>query len=143
MHAARCCHCLSTSACDVLAHAISKLMMVQVFRIKRYTPDFTTAIDHFAIHPGGKAVIDNVAKALSLRPEHSEPMRAAFERYGNTSSASTFYAWSYIETHQGVQKGDRLWQLAFGSGFKCNSAIWRARKFINTQHDAWHDKPSC
>lgn len=53
-------------------------------------PDFKTAIDHFAIHPGGKAVIDTVEKALSLRPQQSQPCRAAFERYGNTSSSSTW-----------------------------------------------------
>ena len=34
------------------------------------------------------------------------------------------YAWSYIETFQGVKKGDRVWQLGFGSGFKCCSAVW-------------------
>ena len=65
---------------------------VQVFKAKvgAYTPDFTTAIQHFAIHPGGKAVIDTVEKALSLRPEQSQPCRAAFESKGNTSSSSTW-----------------------------------------------------
>lgn len=27
--------------------------------------------------------------------------------------------------HRKVKKGDKIWQLGFGSGFKCNSAIWR------------------
>ncbi|KAK9814016.1 hypothetical protein WJX73_009276 [Symbiochloris irregularis] len=109
----------------------------------RYVPDFKTAVEHFAIHPGGKAVIDVVEKALSLQPRHALPNRAAFERFGNTSSSSTWYAWSHIETFGGVKRGDRLWQLAFGSGFKCNSAIWRALKPNNDQHDAWTGTPSC
>ena len=64
----------------------------QVFkgRIAEYVPDFKTTISHFAIHPGGKAVIDTVEKALGLRPDHSQPNRAAYERYGNTSSSSTW-----------------------------------------------------
>ena len=38
---------------------------------------------------------------------------------------------------QGVKRGDRVWQLAFGSGFKCQSAVWRARRAVNTQHEAF------
>ena len=28
-------------------------------------------------------------------------------------------------------------QVGFGSGFKCNSAVWKALRTINSQHDAW------
>ena len=42
---------------------------------------------------------------------------------------------------QGVKRGDRVWQIAFGSGFKCNSAVWRARRAISTKHEAWLDRP--
>ena len=52
------------------------------------------------------------------------------------------YAWSYVETFQGVKKGDRVWQLAFGSGFKCCSAVWVACKRNNEKHDAWTDTES-
>ena len=34
-------------------------------QIKPYTPDFTTAFDHFCIHPGGKAVIAEVRRAAA------------------------------------------------------------------------------
>ena len=43
---------------------------------------------------------------------------------------------------QGVKRGDRVWQLAFGSGFKCQSAVWRARRAVNTQHEAFLDEAS-
>jgi hypothetical protein len=30
-----------------------------------------------------------------------------------------------------------VWQLGFGSGFKCNSAVWVARRRIRNMHPAW------
>lgn len=37
-----------------------------------------------------------------------------------------------------MQRGERVWQVAFGSGFKCNSAVWRAlRPVHDTTHAAW------
>ncbi len=47
------------------------------------------------------------------------------------------YVLANIETLRGVRRGDRVWQIAFGSGFKCNSAVWRAMHRVNTQHPAW------
>lgn len=47
------------------------------------------------------------------------------------------YVLANIETKGGVRRGDRVWQIAFGSGFKCNSAIWRALRHVNTQHAVW------
>jgi 3-ketoacyl-CoA synthase len=29
--------------------------------------------------------------------------------------------------------------MGFGSGFKCNSAVWRARRRIKNMHQAWDD----
>ena len=51
------------------------------------------------------------------------------------------YVLACIETKQGVKRGDRVWQIAFGSGFKCNSAVWRAMRNVNTRHEAWLDLP--
>ena len=64
--------------------------------LKPYVPDFTTAFEHFCIHPGGKAVINEVGKSLKLRPEQTLPMLVPFERYGNTSSSSTWYATQHL-----------------------------------------------
>jgi 3-ketoacyl-CoA synthase len=47
------------------------------------------------------------------------------------------YVLACIETQRGVRWGDRVWQLAFGSGFKANSAIWRARRSNKKQHAAF------
>jgi 3-ketoacyl-CoA synthase len=44
---------------------------------------------------------------------------------------------AYIETFQGLAAGDKVLQLAFGSGFKCNSLVWTANRSFKFQHPAW------
>jgi len=95
--------------------------------MKVYVPDFKTAIDHFCIHAGGRAVIDGIEQNLKLEPYHTEPSRMTLLNYGNTSSSSIWYELEYIQEHQTshkLRKGDRILQVAFGSGFKCTSGVW-------------------
>lgn len=49
------------------------------------------------------------------------------------------YVLAYMESFEGVRRGDRIWQMGFGSGFKCNSAVWRSKKRNNVMHKAWEN----
>jgi 3-ketoacyl-CoA synthase len=31
----------------------------------------------------------------------------------------------WVEEHVGMRVGDRVFQIAFGAGFKCNTAVWQ------------------
>lgn len=84
--------------------------------------------------------------APSQPPHVLEPSRLSLYRYGNVSSASIWYELELVAEYGnqcGAQreggampdgsarrlcKGDRIWQIAFGSGFKCNSAVWKCLK---------------
>lgn len=95
--------------------------------VKQYVPDFKRGIDHFCIHAGGRAVIDGIEKNMKLEPYHSEASRMTLLNYGNTSSSSIWYELEYIQEQQKsnpMKKGDRIMQVAFGSGFKCTSGVW-------------------
>ncbi|KAL9660240.1 hypothetical protein QQ045_025053 [Rhodiola kirilowii] len=107
---------------------------------KPYIPDFTQAFDHFCIHAGGRAVIDEMQKNLQLSAEHVEASRMTLHRFGNTSSSSLWYEMSYIESKGRMKKGNRVWQIGLGGGFKCNSAVWVANRTIKTPFDGpWAD----
>uniref|UniRef100_A0A5B7BIS5 3-ketoacyl-CoA synthase n=1 Tax=Davidia involucrata TaxID=16924 RepID=A0A5B7BIS5_DAVIN len=111
-------------------------------KIKPYIPDFKLAFEHFCIHAGGRAVLDELEKNLELTEWHMEPSRMSLYRFGNTSSSSLWYELGYTEAKGRIKKGDRAWQIAFGSGFKCNSAVWRALKTIDPakERNPWMDE---
>eukprot|EP00877_Chromochloris_zofingiensis_P010954 jgi/Chrzof1/6111/Cz17g10060.t1_LCKAS5[v5.2] len=106
-------------------------------KFRPYVPDFSLAFNHICIHTGGRGVIDEIEKQLALSKDMIDPSRSALFRYGNVSSSSIWYVLAFIETFRGVKKGDRIWQLGFGSGFKCNSAVWKANRRVKEAHYAW------
>ena len=106
-------------------------------KLQPYIPRFNKAFDHFCLHAGGRAVVTGLSRQLNLSEDKMAPSANALHWYGNTSSSTVWYSFSWIETVQGVAKGERVWQVAFGSGFKCNSCVWRALKNIKREHGAW------
>lgn len=107
--------------------------------IKLYVPDFKRGIDHFCIHAGGRGVIDGIEKNLNLSPVHVEASRHALYTYGNTSSSSIWYEMDYVRNHMKLSVGHRVMQIAFGSGFKCNSAVWISLQNHRSKHTADSD----
>ncbi|KAG9441515.1 hypothetical protein H6P81_017369 [Aristolochia fimbriata] len=95
-----------------------------------YIPNFRKAFEHFCIHAGGRAVIDDLQKHLRLSPEDVEASRMTLRRFGNTSSSSPWYSLGYIEVKGRMKRGDRVLQIALGSGFKCNSAVWKCIRTV-------------
>lgn len=65
---------------------------VKVVLTKGYTPKFNAAFEHFLLHTGGRAVIDEMEEKLSLTAAQCQPSKDALYRFGNTSAASTWYA---------------------------------------------------
>ncbi|KAJ4794058.1 3-ketoacyl-CoA synthase [Rhynchospora pubera] len=96
--------------------------------IALHVPDFMKAFDHVCIHAGGKAVIEAMGKSLRLGNDVMEPARMTLHRFGNTSSSLVFYELAYLEAKGRVKEGDRIWMLAFGTGFKACTIVLRVLK---------------
>ena len=107
---------------------------------KRYRPAFRRAFQHFCIHPGGRRVLDEVQRGLGLSDGDMEASRMTLHRFGNMASSSLLYELAYIEAKGRMRRGDRVWQIGFGSGFKCNSAVWKCLRTIKTPTNGpWDD----
>ena len=81
-------------------------------------------------HVGASIVIDQVERNLKF---DAEAPRMTLYRFGNLSSSTVWYELAYAEAKGRIKKGNRLWQIAFGSGFKCSSVIWQAMKNIDQE----------
>uniref|UniRef100_A0A0D9XHX0 3-ketoacyl-CoA synthase n=1 Tax=Leersia perrieri TaxID=77586 RepID=A0A0D9XHX0_9ORYZ len=112
---------------------LKSLVLRRVLRARGarpYIPDFRRAFDHFCVHAGGRAVLDEVQRSLSLGDGDMEASKCTLHRFGNTSSSSLWYELAYAEAKGRVRRGHRVWQIGFGSGFKCNSAVWLALRDV-------------
>ncbi|KAJ6963887.1 hypothetical protein NC652_002247 [Populus alba x Populus x berolinensis] len=120
---------------------VHRKLWVAAGKRETHVPNFKKAFEHFCIHAGGRAVIDAVESNLKLQKEDGEASRMMLYRFGNTSSSSVWYELCYLEAKGAVKKGDRIWQIAFGSGFKCNSAVWKSISAPNPEErNAWSDR---
>jgi hypothetical protein len=77
--------------------------------------------------PDGLSLCSAAAPACLL-PSINQPIHHAH---------SVWYELAYIESLFGVARGLRVWQLAFGSGFKFNSAVLVANRPVAEAHPAW------
>jgi hypothetical protein len=87
------------------------------------------------VRGGRPATLNRCASARPLAPNPARPGPAP----PPPLSPPKRYVLAYIESHRGVRRGEKVWQLGFGSGFKCNSAVWVARKRVQDMHPAWED----
>ncbi|KAL4565925.1 hypothetical protein LXL04_030031 [Taraxacum kok-saghyz] len=107
---------------------------------KPVMPDFMTAFEHICVHTGGKAVIEQVGRVMKLSDSVTEPARMSLNRFGNTSSSLVFYELAYFEAKGRVKRGDKMWMIAFGTGFKVGSLVWKWIRDSEPELDnPWND----
>jgi alkylresorcinol/alkylpyrone synthase len=82
-------------------------------------------IAHWAVHPGGTAVLDSVERILKLAPEKLRHSRAVFAEYGNMSSPSVMFVLKRILEHEQPADGELGLMIAFGAGFSAFAALVR------------------
>lgn len=74
-------------------------------------------ITHWAIHPGGKKIVDDFAAALSLDKCLLTETYDVLKNYGNMSSPTVLFVLKKVlEKAENAKVGDKLFAAAFGPG---------------------------
>lgn len=80
-----------------------------------------TPIDAWAVHPGGRSILDRVEAALEAPPDALAVSRDVLRTYGNMSSATVLFVIDEL-WRNGVRDGGRVGAVAFGPGLTVESA---------------------
>lgn len=80
-------------------------------------------IGSWAVHPGGRAILDKVEKVLDLPKALLRPSRNVLSRYGNMSSATILFVLKEMLEGPSEQHNDRTLAMAFGPGLTLESAL--------------------
>jgi predicted naringenin-chalcone synthase len=74
------------------------------------------SIDHWAIHPGGKRILDDFASALKLDSTALQASYDVLRNYGNMSSPTILFVLKQVLENTVASAGDRIFSAAFGPG---------------------------
>lgn len=84
-------------------------------------------VDRWAVHPGGRSVLDRVESGLGLGPAALDPSRAVLRDVGNMSSATVLFILAALLADDDVADAETIAGLAFGPGLTVESALFVKR----------------
>lgn len=81
-------------------------------------------IRHWAIHPGGRSILDKVEAKLELTAEQLVPARETLRNYGNMSSATVLFVLKHILEQPARQAREGICAMAFGPGLTVETGLF-------------------
>lgn len=82
------------------------------------------SIDAFAIHPGGKRILEVIEQQLNIPKEKNGAAHKILKNYGNMSSPTILFVLQEIFSNIGQEdKGNKMMSFAFGPGLTLESML--------------------
>ena len=82
-------------------------------------------IKHWALHPGGRAILDSLQNGLALSDEQLKPSREVLRNFGNLSSVSILFVLKNVLQTVELNKDDYLCAIAFGPGLTMELVLFK------------------
>lgn len=93
-------------------------------------------VDTWAVHPGGRSILDRVEAAFELPADALNPSREVLRNFGNMSSATILFILQRILADPAQHDGARVLGLAFAPGLTVESATLTLRVPVGREHSA-------
>lgn len=112
---------LSTYVPDIIESHIGEALAPLLGQLRGPGDAAHHGVERWAVHPGGRAILDKVQGSLGLSDEQIRPSREVLRQYGNMSSATVLFILGDLLRSSG--DGERLCAVAFGPGLTVESAL--------------------
>lgn len=109
---------------EIIQGGIKKLTDEMLSKIKK---DFD-AIKHFAIHPGGKKILEAIESKLGISKDDNQHAYVVLNQYGNMSSPTVlFVLYRLLSGLTSKNNGEDVLSFAFGPGLTLESILFTIR----------------
>jgi predicted naringenin-chalcone synthase len=86
-------------------------------------------VQHYAIHPGGKRILEVIEQELSIPHEKNDAAYYVLKNYGNMSSATVLFVLkALLEKFSNANVGENILSFAFGPGLTMESMLLKINK---------------
>jgi predicted naringenin-chalcone synthase len=116
---------LSTYVPDIIKNGIKSLTENLLAQLQKNLSD----IKYFAIHPGGKRILEVIEEQLSMTAAQNSHAYEVLQHYGNMSSPTVLFVLKKIyDQLTDADKGARILSFAFGPGLTMESMLLNVSK---------------
>lgn len=113
---------LSTYVPSIIKRGIGALTDALLDKISRKISD----IKFFAIHPGGKKILENIETELGISKEQNQEAYCVLRNYGNMSSPTILFVLHHLMNKiTDADHGEYILSFAFGPGLTVESVVMR------------------
>jgi prepilin-type processing-associated H-X9-DG protein len=118
---------LSSYVPDLIRKGISGLAHALLKKVSASRSE----IRHFAIHPGGKRILQVIEEELNINKDQNEAAYHVLKNYGNMSSPTVLFVLKEVlKKLDGSNQGERMLSFAFGPGLTLESMVLRIEKTL-------------
>ncbi len=110
---------LSTSIPDILQSNLNAALQPIMDSYKLSYDE----IANWAVHPGGRAILDKIEQNVPLQPSQLKASRWVLANYGNMSSATILFVLKKLLDNSMQTKTERTLAMSFGPGVTVESAL--------------------
>jgi prepilin-type processing-associated H-X9-DG protein len=111
---------LSSYVPEIIRSGIAELTNSLLKKISKKLSD----IHHFAIHPGGKKILEVIEKELGISHSQNQSAYQVLQQYGNMSSPTVLFVLKeVIKTLSKKNEGENILSFAFGPGLTLESMV--------------------